>query len=292
MESALEKAGVAVRVHVHSRRRSQLRREHARMRRARRRLRRRMRRSISSTACSAGAFHENYCRRVELAADLRGRCTRSRFASSPGSSTASCSSPACGPGSAYRWPRRPFASCAGGRRSPCKRWSGVFHADRPAPMCLQTLRTRTMNHYFGNEATSEDCLYLNVWAPPQRREAARDRVDLRRRVQRRLRRAWPITRARTSRASGVVRVNLAYRLGALGFLAHPELTAESGYGGSGNYGLMDLIAGLRWVQQQHRCVRRRSRQRHDRRAIGGLDGGRACCKRAPRRAACSTKRSA
>jgi len=36
-------------------------------------------------------------------------------------------------------------------------------------------------------------------------------------------------------------VNLAYRLGALGFLAHPDLTRESGYGGSGNYGLMDLI---------------------------------------------------
>jgi para-nitrobenzyl esterase len=32
-------------------------------------------------------------------------------------------------------------------------------------MCLQALRNRTMNHYFGNEATSGDCLYLNVWAP-------------------------------------------------------------------------------------------------------------------------------
>ena len=49
---------------------------------------------------------------------------------------------------------------------PVPRWDGVFHADRHAPMCLQVLRTRTMNHYFGNEATSEDCLYLNVWAPP------------------------------------------------------------------------------------------------------------------------------
>ena len=44
-------------------------------------------------------------------------------------------------------------------------------------------------------------------------------------------------------------MNLAYRLGALGFLAHPDLTRESGYGGSGNYGLMDLIAGLQWVQR-------------------------------------------
>src|SRR5688500_12429164 len=48
---------------------------------------------------------------------------------------------------------------------PVPSWDGVFHADRHAPMCLQVLRSRTMNHYFGNEATSEDCLYLNVWAP-------------------------------------------------------------------------------------------------------------------------------
>jgi para-nitrobenzyl esterase len=48
---------------------------------------------------------------------------------------------------------------------PVAKWRGVFHADRPAPMCLQALRGRTMNHYFGNEAISEDCLYLNIWAP-------------------------------------------------------------------------------------------------------------------------------
>jgi len=130
---------------------------------------------------------------------------------------------------------------------PARSWTGVFHADRPAPMCLQTLRTRTMNHYFGNEATSEDCLYLNVWAP---RSGEKLPVIV-----------WiygggfnvgSASMANYSganlAASGVVRVNLAYRLGALGFLAHPELTAESDYGGSGNYGLMDLIAGLRWVQ--------------------------------------------
>ena len=70
---------------------------------------------------------------------------------------------------------------------PVPAWNGVLHADRQAPMCLQPVRSRTMNHYFGNEATSEDCLYLNVWAPAQRgRKAAGDRVDLRRRFQRRL----------------------------------------------------------------------------------------------------------
>ena len=48
---------------------------------------------------------------------------------------------------------------------PVKSWSGTFHADRFAPMCLQAQRSRTMNHYFGHEAISEDCLYLNIWAP-------------------------------------------------------------------------------------------------------------------------------
>ena len=119
---------------------------------------------------------------------------------------------------------------------------------RQAPMCLQPVRTRTMNHYFGNEATSEDCLYLNVWAP-----SGAEQLPVI---------VWiygggfnvgSASMANYSgeklAADGVVRVNLSYRLGALGFLAHPELTRESGYGGSGNYGLMDLVAGLQWVQR-------------------------------------------
>jgi len=131
---------------------------------------------------------------------------------------------------------------------PAAKWTGVLHADRYAPMCLQTLRTRTMNHYFGSEATSEDCLYLNVWAP-----ASGERLPVI---------VWiygggfnvgSASMANYSgenlAQSGVVRVNLAYRLGALGFLAHPDLTRESPNGASGNYGLMDLIAGLQWVQR-------------------------------------------
>jgi para-nitrobenzyl esterase len=137
---------------------------------------------------------------------------------------------------------------------PVRPWSGVQHAERQAPMCLQPVRSRTMNHYFGNEATSEDCLYLNVWAPPVGdvpSRAANLPVIV-----------WiygggfnvgSASMANYSgeglAQSGVVRVNLAYRLGALGFLAHTELTRESDYGGSGNYGLMDLVAGLQWVQR-------------------------------------------
>ena len=48
---------------------------------------------------------------------------------------------------------------------PVRPWQGVFNADRFAPECIQILRPHDINHYFGEEATSEDCLYLNVWAP-------------------------------------------------------------------------------------------------------------------------------
>jgi para-nitrobenzyl esterase len=132
---------------------------------------------------------------------------------------------------------------------PVTPWRGTLHADRFAPECLQPLRSPRQNHYFGNEATSEDCLYLNIWAPGSARRKLPVVV-------------WiygggfnigsasmanysgePLARA------GVIRVNIAYRVGAFGFLAHPELSRESGHGGSGNYGLMDQVAALRWVQR-------------------------------------------
>lgn len=126
-------------------------------------------------------------------------------------------------------------------------WQGTLHADRFAPECLQPLRGSLQNHYFGNEATSEDCLYLNIWAPPK---AAKAPVVV-----------WiygggfNIGSASMANYSGepmaregVVRVNIAYRVGALGFLAHPALSAESGHG-SGNYGLMDQIAALQWIKR-------------------------------------------
>ncbi|MGN8001288.1 carboxylesterase/lipase family protein [Sphingomonas sp. 22176] len=131
-------------------------------------------------------------------------------------------------------------------------WTGVFHADRLAPECLQPLRGSLQNHYFGEEATSEDCLYLNIWKPRTARKAP---VLV-----------WiygggfNIGSASMANYSGeplaqdgVVRVNIAYRVGPLGFFAHPELSRESDYGGSGNYGLMDQIAALQWI---HRNIAR------------------------------------
>ncbi|MES2303344.1 MAG: carboxylesterase family protein, partial [Pseudomonadota bacterium] len=129
---------------------------------------------------------------------------------------------------------------------PVQPWQGVLHADRFAPECLQPLRGSRQNHYFGNEATSEDCLYLNIWAP---NGAAKAPV-----VVWIYGGAFNVGSASMANYSGeplardgVVRVNLAYRVGALGFLAHPDLTAEAG--ASGNYGLMDQIAALEWVKR-------------------------------------------
>lgn len=134
---------------------------------------------------------------------------------------------------------------------PVKPWSGVLHADRFAPECVQALRAHDINHYFGEEATSEDCLYLNVWVPPNAKSNARLPVAV-----------WiygggfTIGSAAMANYSGeslarkgIVYVTVAYRVGALGFLAHPALTAESPHHTSGNQGLLDQIAALQWVQR-------------------------------------------
>ncbi|HEU5134966.1 MAG TPA: carboxylesterase family protein [Steroidobacteraceae bacterium] len=133
---------------------------------------------------------------------------------------------------------------------PVKPWKGVYNADRFAPECIQILRPHHINHYFGEEATSEDCLYLNLWVPPNATADSRLPVVL-----------WiyggglSIGSAAMANysgeqlaAKGVVYVSVGYRVGALGFMSHPELTAESPFHASGNYGYLDQLAALRWVQ--------------------------------------------
>ncbi|MEA3002725.1 MAG: para-nitrobenzyl esterase [Sphingomonadales bacterium] len=127
-------------------------------------------------------------------------------------------------------------------------WKGVLNADRTGPECIQVLRPHNINHYFGEEATSEDCLTMNIWAPAA---AAGARLPVV---------VFIYGGGFTIGSSGMpnyggaaiarrgaVFVNFNYRLGAFGFLAHPELSREQG-GHSGNYGLMDQIAALRWIQ--------------------------------------------
>jgi para-nitrobenzyl esterase len=129
---------------------------------------------------------------------------------------------------------------------PVKRWQGVKAANAFAAAPIQN---RGMGGMMGiPDNYSEDCLYLNVWTPAK---AADDRLPVM---------VWiyggafavgatsaPIYDGTHLAEKGVVVVSAAYRVGPLGFLAHPELTSDGG-GSSGNYGLRDQIAGLEWVR--------------------------------------------
>jgi para-nitrobenzyl esterase len=127
-------------------------------------------------------------------------------------------------------------------------WDGVWNADRTGPECIQVLRPHNINHYFSEEPTGEDCLYLNVWAPAA--ASASDKLPVV---------VFIYGGGGTVGSSGMavyagervaehgaIFVNFNYRVGILGFLAHPELTREQG-GHSGNYGYLDQNAALQWV---------------------------------------------
>jgi para-nitrobenzyl esterase len=127
--------------------------------------------------------------------------------------------------------------------APVQSWKGVKKVDAFANACMQAPNTQ------GNTApVSEDCLYLNVWTPAT---AANGKMPVI---------VWihggGYVGGSTSigmydgtgfAKKGVVLVSLAYRLGPYGFMAHPELSRESGKG-SGAYGIQDLVAGLQWVK--------------------------------------------
>jgi para-nitrobenzyl esterase len=131
--------------------------------------------------------------------------------------------------------------------APAAAWESVRQATEFGAACVQPKPTLS-NIYEGLPMpTSEDCLSLNVWAPKEARKAPvfvwihggalwgganRDALQDGARLAER----------------GVVVVSINYRLGPLGWLAHPALSAESPNGVSGNYGLMDQVAALRWVR--------------------------------------------
>ncbi|WP_201742333.1 carboxylesterase/lipase family protein [Novosphingobium ovatum] len=129
------------------------------------------------------------------------------------------------------------------------KWTGIFNADRKGPACIQVLRPHDINHYFGEEATAEDCLTMNIWAPAAASPAQKRPVVV-------FIYGGGFTIGSSGMANydgeamakaGAVFVNFNYRVGTFGFLAHPELTREQG-GASGNYGLMDQTAALKWVR--------------------------------------------
>jgi para-nitrobenzyl esterase len=131
---------------------------------------------------------------------------------------------------------------------PAENWAGVRKAYHFGNNAMQKKIFGDMN--FRSAGMSEDCLYLNVWTPAKTSaeklpvlvyffgggfvagDGSEARYD-----------------GESMAKKGVVTLTVNYRLGVFGFLAHPELTKESPHKASGNYGLMDQTAALRWVQQ-------------------------------------------
>jgi para-nitrobenzyl esterase len=98
--------------------------------------------------------------------------------------------------------------------------------------------------------TSEDCLYLNLWTPAKSSDARLPvLVWIHGGAWKNGSASMPLYWGDRLARRGVIVVTVAYRLGPLGFLAHPELTAESAHGSSGNYGLLDQVAALEWIQR-------------------------------------------
>jgi len=130
---------------------------------------------------------------------------------------------------------------------PMPRWVGVRQANDFGPACFQPTSKLSSVYMEDPFPMSEDCLTLNLWAPAKARKAP---VLV-----------WIHGGALTSGSSrdplnggarladrGIVVVSINYRLGVLGYLAHPELSRESPMGISGNYGLLDQIQALQWVR--------------------------------------------
>ena len=129
---------------------------------------------------------------------------------------------------------------------PVKPWTGVRKATNFGPRCMQNPIFGDMG--FRSDGVSEDCLYLNIWTPAKSSNAklpvliyfygggfmagdgSESRYD-----------------GEVLSRKGIVTVTVNYRLGVFGFFSHPELSKESPYHGSGNYGLLDQAAAIQWI---------------------------------------------
>ncbi|MFD0853396.1 carboxylesterase family protein, partial [Actinomadura adrarensis] len=131
---------------------------------------------------------------------------------------------------------------------PSRPWTGIRDGGKPGNPCMQTGSRTPWGDLAGPGTPSEDCLYLNVHVPSTRSLKPRPVM------------VWIhgggftigsgtfYNGSELAERGDVVVVSINYRLGSFGFMAHPGLSDESLAGTSGNYGLLDQQAALRWVR--------------------------------------------
>ena len=122
---------------------------------------------------------------------------------------------------------------------PVVAWDGVRDSTEPGAICAQNGPP---------ENQSEDCLFLNVWAPAQSPEPRPVMVWIHGGGYTSGSGSGDIYDGTHLASEGVVLVTINYRLNVFGYLAHPALSSESPHGASGNYGLLDAVAALEWVR--------------------------------------------
>jgi para-nitrobenzyl esterase len=137
---------------------------------------------------------------------------------------------------------------------PVKPWKGVLRAEHFSASCMQHIwgeRLPWTREFMAQLPITENCLYLNVWTPAKKAGDGPRAVVV-----------WIHGGGLVEGAAspsmydgeelarkGLVVVSINYRLGVFGFLAHPELTRESPHRASGDFGLEDAVAALRWVKK-------------------------------------------
>ena len=132
---------------------------------------------------------------------------------------------------------------------PVTPWQGVREATTFSADCMQTPYPETSAYFRPAVATSEDCLYLNVWSSARSRDKRPVMVWIPGGAWTRGSGSLPDYDGTALAKKGVVVVTTNYRLGVFGFLAHPDLTTESPHHASGNYAILDHVAALTWVQK-------------------------------------------
>jgi len=130
---------------------------------------------------------------------------------------------------------------------PAPAWNGIFVASKFGPACMQP-ESRLMG--ISRAEMSENCLFLNVWTPAvQPAQAAPVMVWIHGGSFMTGAGSQPSYDGARLAQRGVVLVTINYRMGVFGYMAHPELSAESANHTSGNYALLDQMAALRWVRE-------------------------------------------